>query len=67
MRCSRHCTSGRTSRGSGLDAGTAPPIFDAPSPGDVFDCVAAPINTYGVIMFVKYDFHNSKVYIYKHS
>ena len=29
--------------------------------------VAAPISTYGVIMYVKYDFSNSAVYLYKHS
>src|SRR5262245_44502756 len=35
--------------------------------GDVFDTIAAPISTYGVVMFVKYDFDRSKVYLYKHA
>ena len=41
-----------------------PPIWRN---GDVFDTIATPISTYGVIMFVKYYFDQSKVYLYKHA
>lgn len=42
----------------------APPIWIN---GDVFDVVAAPISTYGVTMFVRYYFDQSKIYLYKYS
>lgn len=42
------------------------PIFDAPNTPAVFDIVAAPVSTYGVIMFVKYSPGQAKVYLYKH-
>jgi hypothetical protein len=29
--------------------------------------IQAPISTYGVILYVAYDFGSSKVYLYKHS
>jgi hypothetical protein len=32
----------------------------------VFDTIVAPISTYGVVMFVRYNFSNSQIYIYKH-
>jgi hypothetical protein len=44
-------------------AATAPPIWLS---GDVFDTVAAPISSHGVVMLVKYNFSNSKIYLYKH-
>jgi hypothetical protein len=43
-----------------------PPFFTAGPDGPIFGTIAAPISTYGVIMFVNYDFNNSKVYLYKH-
>jgi hypothetical protein len=41
-----------------------PPIF---TDGFLIDTVATPVSTYGVIMFVKYWFDQSKVYLYKHA
>jgi hypothetical protein len=29
--------------------------------------VAVPLKNFGVIMYIKYNFANSKVYLYKHS
>ncbi len=43
------------------------PLFEPPVPPAVFDIVAAPVSTYGVVMFVKYSPGQSKVYLYKHS
>jgi hypothetical protein len=45
-------------------AASVPPIWKS---GDVFDTIAAPIGTYGVVMYIKYDFNNSKIYVYKHN
>lgn len=41
------------------------PVFTSNTP-PIFDVVATPVTTYGVVMFVKYAFNESKVYIYKH-
>lgn|GEM_PF-1081190 len=49
-----------------LRGGPAPPIFQ-PTSAAVFDVVATPVSTYGVVMFVKYYFDQSKVYLYKHA
>lgn len=35
--------------------------------GGVWDTVATPISTYGVIAFAKYNGNNSRVYLYRHS
>lgn len=41
------------------------PYQDGTDPG-VVGASAAPISTHGVIMIVKYDFDNSKVFLYRH-
>jgi hypothetical protein len=33
----------------------------------IWQVVAAPIDTYGVVMFIKFNFDQSQVYLYKHS
>jgi hypothetical protein len=33
----------------------------------VFGCVATPVSNHRVVMFVKYDGDNSKVFLYKHA
>ncbi len=43
---------------------SVPPIWKG---GDVANNIAAPISNYGVVMYIKYDFHNSKIYLYKHN
>jgi hypothetical protein len=45
-------------------ASSVPPLWKNNS---VFDSIAAPISNHGVVMYIKYDFGNSKVYLYKHS
>jgi chitodextrinase len=45
-------------------ASSVPPLWKNSS---VFDSIAAPISNHGVVMYIKYDFGNSKVYIYKHA
>ena len=51
------------------NASSAPPIWGGggSASNDVFEVVAAPISTYGVIMYVRYNLANSQVYIYKYS
>ena len=46
-----------------LNAGSVPFLVG----GSVFGVVAAPINSHGVVMFIQYNFGNSKVFLYKHS
>ncbi len=46
---------------------TTPPFFDLGPDGPVFGTIATPVSTYGVVLFVNFDFDNSKVYLYKHS
>jgi hypothetical protein len=45
------------------NATSVPPIW---KDGDVFDAVAAPVSTHGVVMLVKYDFDRSRIFLYKH-
>ncbi len=40
------------------------PLFSFGTP--VFDIVAAPIDNYGAVMYLKYYFDQTKVYLYKH-
>jgi hypothetical protein len=50
--------------------GAKPPIVTFGSDlraSPIFGCVAAPISTHGVVMYVKYDGDRSKVYLYKHA
>jgi hypothetical protein len=50
--------------------GEKPPIFTVGSDrnaGPIFGCVAAPISTHGVVMFVKYGGDDSRVFLYKHA
>ena len=45
------------------NAAAVPPIW---LNGDVFDAVAAPVSTHGVVMLIKYDFDRSRIFLYKH-
>jgi hypothetical protein len=47
--------------------GSNAPFFDLGPDGPSFGTIAAPISTYGVIMFANYNFSNSDVWIYKHA
>jgi hypothetical protein len=50
--------------------GPQPPIFTFGPDlkgSAVFGCVATPVSNHGVVMFVKYDRENSKVFLYKHA
>jgi len=51
---------------SRLDGGNPPPVL-VPAVTPFPDIVASPIAEYGVVMFVRYNFANSAVYLYKHS
>ena len=47
--------------------GPRPPFFDiGPDDPAIFGCVATPVSTHGVTLFVKYDGFDSKVFLYKH-
>lgn len=50
-----------------LQTGTAPPFFVEGPGGPISGTIAAPISNYGVVMFVNYDYDQSKVYLYRHS
>jgi len=45
------------------NAASVPPIW---LNGDVFDAVAAPVSTHGVVMLIRYDFDRSRIFLYKH-
>jgi len=50
--------------------GPEPPIFTFGPDlkgSAVFGCVATPVSSHGVVMFVKYDRDKSKVFLYKHA
>jgi hypothetical protein len=47
--------------------GDAVPIFNGSYDPPIFDIVGAPVSTYGVVVFLKYDFDRSKVFVYKHT
>jgi len=47
--------------------GGAIPIFSPSFNPQVFGIVAAPVSTYGVTMFVKWYWNQSKAYLYKHA
>jgi hypothetical protein len=50
--------------------GAEPPIFTFGPDlkgSAVFGCVATPVSSHGVVMFVKYDGDKSKVFLYKHA
>jgi len=50
--------------------GPQPPIFTFGPDlkgSAIFGCVATPLSNHGVVMFVKYDGDNSKVFFYKHA
>jgi len=59
----RHCLPEAQQRGK-------PPIFTFGPDlkgSAVFGCVATPVSSHGVVMFVKYDHDNPKVFLYKHA
>jgi len=50
--------------------GQQPPIFTFGPDlkgSAIFGCVATPVSSHGVVMFVKYDGDNSKVFLYRHA
>jgi len=47
-------------------AGPAP-VFAASRGDGCYNIIASPISTYGVTMFVTFDFEDSKVFLYKHT
>ena len=47
--------------------GDAVPLFHGSYDPPIFDIVAAPVSTYGVVVFLKYDFDQSRVFVYKHT
>ena len=48
--------------------GPRPPFLDiGPDEPSIFGCVATPVPTYGVTLFLKYDGSDSKVFLYKHT
>jgi hypothetical protein len=51
---------------SWAETGISSPILPNSAFRGVFNTVAAPVSTYGVVMFVTYNFGKSSVYLYKH-
>jgi chitodextrinase len=45
----------------------SPPFFTNSADGPARGTVEAAVSNYGVVMFVTYNFNNSKVYLYKHA